>query len=74
MLTKGSQWEPEGQRRRVGGGGVKAERGSLWHCRDSTQGSKMLIVPGAGAGSLGATYGDASNTGVTVKRAWDPWE
>lgn len=29
----------------------------------------MLIVPGAGTGGLGATYGGAGNTGVTVARA-----
>lgn len=32
----------------------------------------MLIVPGSGAGGLGATYGDTANTGVTVMRAWEP--
>lgn len=64
----------EGWGRRVGGEAVKAERGSLWHCRDSTQVSRMLIVPGTGAGGLGATYGDSGNTGVTMMRAWDPRE
>lgn len=34
----------------------------------------MLIVPGAGTGGLGATCGGVGNIGVTVTRAWDPWE